>query len=149
MERRTVTFAEELHRTGRLIYKNKGVSMRPLIRQGKDLMIIEKRGPERIDRWEAVLFQRHHGQYVLHRILEVREDDYWIVGDNCVSGEYVKDEQILGVLTGVVRGKKEVHTTDLGYRLYVTLWCKPYRVRMTVLKVVGVVKSVGKKVLGR
>ena len=36
------TFEEELARSGRLIYTNYGDSMRPLIRQDRDILIIEK-----------------------------------------------------------------------------------------------------------
>ena len=36
------TFEEEISRTGKLIYTNVGDSMMPLIRQNRDLLIIEK-----------------------------------------------------------------------------------------------------------
>ena len=44
----------------------------------------------------------------MHRILRVNPDgSYWIVGDNSFSGETVQEEQILGVLSAVMRdGKK-------------------------------------------
>jgi hypothetical protein len=34
------TFEEEIEKNGRLVYTNVGDSMRPLIRQGRDLLII-------------------------------------------------------------------------------------------------------------
>ena len=37
----TISLKEELLRSGNVIFTNKGVSMKPLLRQGKDLMIIE------------------------------------------------------------------------------------------------------------
>lgn len=120
---------EELRRTGRVVYKNRGRSMLPLLRQNRDLMIIEtpKKPPERLD---AVLYERPDGRLILHRILKSREDEYWIIGDNCVSGEAVPKEAVLGVLTGVKRGKRVIRTTDPGYRLYVRLWCAPYPLRI-------------------
>lgn len=36
------TFEEEIQRTGRLVYTNVGCSMMPLIRQHRDLVVIEK-----------------------------------------------------------------------------------------------------------
>ena len=122
------SFEEELERNGTLVFTNKGRSMMPLLRQDRDLMVIEKKGPERCKKYDVVLFKRG-GKYVLHRILRVREGDYDIVGDNCRKGEYVRDEQILGVLTEVVRDGKSIRPEDPDYQRYVHLWCDFYPVR--------------------
>ena len=132
--RDTVSIKEELLRSGYIVYTNKGVSMMPLLRQDKDLMIIEKKKEGSLKKYDAVLFLRDNGQYVLHRILKVREKDYWIVGDHCVSGEYVREEQIIGVLTGVIRDGKRISVTDRKYRFYVWLWCDFYPVRFFLLR---------------
>lgn len=142
----TTTFKEELERSGRLVYTNKGVSMMPLLRQDKDLMIIEKKVEGQLKQYDAVLFIRDNGQYVVHRILKVREKDYWIVGDNCFTGEYIREDQIIGVLTGVVRNGKTITNTDRLYRLYVWLWCRFYRVRFFLLRSKHLVRRVGSKV---
>ena len=132
------SFEEVLATTGRLVYTNVGVSMLPLIREGRDVMIIERvsRPPRRLD---AVLFVRPdvrgRGAYVLHRILRVCPDGrYWIVGDNCTEGELVERGNIIGVLAAVKRGKRTVRVTDLSYRLYVALWCAPYPLRFAALR---------------
>ena len=126
------SFEEELEQNGTLVFPNKGRSMLPLLRQNRDLMVIEKRGPERLKKYDAVLFKRGDS-YVMHRILKVRDQDYWIVGDHCRVGESVKDEQILGVLKQVVRDGRTIRTTDPGYRLYVHLWCDLFPLRCALL----------------
>ena len=132
------SFEEVLATTGRLVYTNVGVSMLPLLREGRDVMIIES--ISRPPRWlDAVLFVRPgvhgRGAYVLHRILRVgRNGRYWIAGDNCTEGETVDRENIIGVLTAVKRGKRTVRVTDLSYRLYVALWCAPYPLRFAALR---------------
>ena len=131
------TFEEELQKCGKLAFTNVGASMRPLLREGKDVMIIERAGDYR--RLDAVLFRRPgitgRGAYVLHRILKVRRDgSYWIVGDNETTGEYVDKENILGVLTGVQRDGRLIRVTDLRYRLYVWFWCAPYHLRFGLMK---------------
>ena len=136
----TVKFEDILTRYGKLIYPNKGVSMKPLLRQGRDLMVIERKGPEPCKKYDAVLFRRPSvrgpDDYVLHRILRINKDgSYWIVGDNCCTGETVREAQILGVLSAVVRGGRQIPVTAPGYRLYVTLWCKPWPLRFAVLRV--------------
>ena len=123
------SFEEELARSGSIVFTNKGVSMMPLLRQNRDLMVIEKRGPARCKKYDVILFKRGE-KYVLHRILKVRERDYYVAGDNCRKGEYVKESQILGILTQVVRDGKTVTTEDPAYRRYVHLWCDLYPVRM-------------------
>jgi len=102
----TKTFEEVLDETGSLLYKNVGVSMLPLIREGRDFIYITKRPNERLKKYDVALFHRPHikgrGEYVLHRILKVNPDStYWIVGDNCIGGETVKEENIIGVLSTV------------------------------------------------
>ncbi|MDO4804035.1 MAG: S24/S26 family peptidase [Lachnospiraceae bacterium] len=131
------TFEEELNRSGKLVYTNVGVSMLPLLREGRDIMIIEKADDYRP--LDAVLFRRPgvkgRGAYVLHRILKACPDGrFWIIGDNCISGEYVDKANVLGVLTGVVRDGKLIKNTDLKYQAYVRLWCGPYHLRIHILK---------------
>ena len=87
------TFEAELERSGRIIYTNVGDSMMPLLREGRDLMIIEKRPQGRCKKYDAVLYKRPNGRYVMHRILKVRKDDYVICGDNRWMREFgVPDE---------------------------------------------------------
>ena len=73
-------------------------------------------------------------KYILHRIIKVHPDDYVIVGDNCIWREYgIKDDQILGVMTRVVRDGKSITTDNILYKIYVHLWVDLYYVRATIL----------------
>lgn len=131
------TYEEQLNTYGTLVYTNVGDSMMPLLRQNRDLMMIrsletdaETGLPKRCRKYDAVLYKRPSGQYVLHRILKVRAKDYVICGDNRWRREYgVPDAWILGVLTAVVRDGKEIPVTDRRYQLYVHLWCDFFYVR--------------------
>ena len=122
---------------GELTYRIVGVSMNPLLRQDRDLITIlrtdlaKKDETGRFHNHDVVLYKRHSdGAYVLHRIVEVREKDYVILGDNCVKREYgITDEDILGVMTSFVRDGKTVQVTNPLYKAYVELWCalEPFR----------------------
>lgn len=128
------TYEEELRRHGRLIYTNTGTSMLPMLRQHRDLLIIEPRPQGRCKRYDVVLYKRPSGQYVLHRILKVRKNDYVICGDNRRVREFgVPDEWIFGILTGFVRDGKQINVTDFQYRCYVHLWCDFFWIRAGVL----------------
>lgn len=131
-----VSLKDELLRSGNVMFTNKGVSMRPLLREGRDVMIIEKRTPDTaLSPGMAVLFERFSGDLVLHRIYRKKGNGFLILGDNCINPEYVEDERIIGILTGVVRdGKKMVNVTDKGYQRYVKLWTASYPVRRLFLK---------------
>ena len=128
------SFEDVIERDGRLVYTNVGDSMRPLIRQDRDILIIEKY-EGRLKKYDVPLYKRDSGQYVLHRVLKVRENDYVICGDNRYSKEYgITDRHIIGVLTAVVRDGKEIPITDWRYRLYVHLWCDLFPLRAFILK---------------
>jgi len=134
------TFEEQLAQNGKLIYTNVGDSMMPLIRQDKDLLIIEKVNG-RLQKYDVPLYRRDSGQYVLHRILKVRENDYVICGDNRFHKEYgISDRHIIGVLTGIVRNGKTISVTDKKYQLYVHLWCDFFPIRAFVIRARGFIK---------
>ena len=149
----TTTFEEELARKGNIIYPNVGDSMMPLIRQGKDLLIIQ-RPPEwneqdygdsavKLKRLDVPLYKRDNGAYVLHRILKVRKNDYVICGDNRYCREYgITDRNIIGVLTGVIRDGREISVTDFKYRVYSHLWCDFFYIRALLLHTGALIRRI-------
>ena len=144
-----LTYEEYLDRYPRLVRTNVGVSMLPLLRQGRDLFVVEKRGPDRLRAGDVVLYRRPPDKYVLHRIVEVREKDYVILGDNCVNREYgITDADILGVMTGFVRNGKQHTVTEAGYRLYSFMWLHGARVRVFLKRTTLRVKGIIKRILG-
>ncbi len=129
------TFEEEIKRTGKLIYTNIGDSMMPLIREKRDLLIIEKVNG-RLKKYDIPLYKRDTGQYVLHRILKVRKNDYVICGDNRWHKEYgITDQHIIGILTGIVRDGRRISTKDKRYLLYVHIWCDFFYIRASILRI--------------
>lgn len=128
------TFEEELRLNGKLIYTNCGDSMMPLIKQGRDVLVISA-ADGRLKKYDVPLYKRDSGQYVLHRILKVRQNDYIICGDNRWQREYgITDRHIIGVLTSVLRNGKEISFNSLRYRIYVHLWCDLFPVRAFILR---------------
>ncbi len=108
-----------LSENGTLTYSNKGTSMLPLLREGKDMFTLKRKEAERCNVGDVVLYKRPPKDYVLHRVVEVRENDYVILGDNCITYEYgITDSDILGVMTGFIRGGREYSIESSGYRLY-------------------------------
>lgn len=112
---------ELLERTGHYISVPKGISMRPMLRGGQDAVVIEKLAV-RPKRYDLVMYIRGREQGVLHRVIREKAGQFIICGDNCWQLEYVKPEQIRGIVTEYCR-KGKWHGVDwLPYRLYVHLW---------------------------
>lgn len=112
---------ELLERDGRYISVPSGISMLPMIRGRKDAVVIEKivNKPKRYD---LVLYKRGKDLGVIHRVIKFKNDKYIICGDNCWQLEYVKPEQIKGIVTEYCRNGKWHKTNNLLYQIYVHLW---------------------------
>ena len=93
-----VSIEEQLETDGSIVHAIKGVSMMPLLRQGIDVAVIAKKGEERLKKYDVALYRRADGAYVLHRVFEVRENDYVICGDNCIFYEYGLPTEIFSEL---------------------------------------------------
>ena len=139
------TFEDQLAINGKLIYTNKGDSMMPLIKQDRDLLIIEPVNG-RLKKYDVPLYKRDSGQYVLHRILKVRDSDYFICGDNRLVKEYgITDRHIIGVMKAVVRKGREVSVSNWKYRLYVHIWCDFFPIRGFIIHAVSKLKRMAKR----
>lgn len=112
---------EMLERDGRYISVPRGISMRPMIRGGRDAVVIEKL-KDMPKRYDLVMYVRGEEQGVIHRVIHAGSDRYIICGDNCWKLEYVKPEQIKGIVTEYCRKGKWHDVSYLPYRLYVHLW---------------------------
>lgn len=106
-----------------------GNSMYPMLRSRRDTIVVRP-CTGRLRQYDVALYKRG-GKYVLHRVLEVRPEDYVIRGDNCLGKEYgIRDGDVLGVLTAFHRGEHQVSLESSWYKLYVQIWCKIFPLRL-------------------
>ena len=96
-----------------------GISMEPLIHQGRDAVYIKK--PEgRLKKYDIAFFKRENGEYVLHRVIKVLPDSYNFCGDNQWQVERgITDSQIIGIVTKLEIDGKTVMPDDAEYIKYV------------------------------
>lgn len=121
-------FEELLARDGNLVYKTRGQSMEPMLRQDRDLVVIQVPNSV-LGKFDVALYKRGNS-YVLHRVIGVRDDHYLIRGDNTYSIEKVPHSDIIGVLTSFQR-KGRYHSVDEpGYKAYVRFWNAIYPARV-------------------
>ncbi len=138
-------FEEYINQNGKLTYANKGVSMMPLLKQGRDLFTVEKKTSQRCKKNDVVLYKRGK-DYVLHRIIEVRPQDYVILGDNCIKKEYgTTDEDILGVMTDFKHNGKDYSVDDWQYRLYTFIISHTVSIRIFLKKIILRIRKQQKK----
>ena len=116
--------AEELLKTqDEVMTRTKGISMRPLLRQGRDIVVI-KRPQFPLKAGDVPLYRvKGKEELVLHRILRVKKDGTYIIrGDNLFRKEYVKESQIVGVMKAFYReGRYCDCEKSRKYKLYIVL----------------------------
>ena len=100
----------------------RGTSMLPLIREGRDSVILSPVSG-RLKKYDIPFYRRHDGTYVLHRVVGFDREGYVLCGDNQFVLEHgIGDGEIIAVVTAIRRGGKLIRLDGLLYRTYVRLW---------------------------
>ena len=112
---------DELNRSGMYLSVPKGISMKPMIKNKEGICEIHKlKNPPK--KYDLVVYLRPDYQGVIHRVIDKNKDYYIIMGDNCWQKEYVKREQIIGIVTRFYRNGKWYDVDNKLYLLYVHIW---------------------------
>lgn len=135
---------EDIEKNGYHITKITGVSMLPLLRQGKDTVLIVKGEPKKGD---VALYEGENGKTcVLHRVIAVKGEIYVFRGDNCVAREFVQSAKVLGVLERIWRNGKEIDVKkSFWYKSYSLFWKLTAFIRIPYKKLKIKVKKLIKK----
>ena len=125
---------EELRLRGVYVSTTAGVSMKPMLRNRKDRVVLLPTNGMLLKKWDLPMYRRPDGKYILHRIIEVKEDHYVIRGDNTCVKEYVPHEWVLGYVSEFYRGKRHVSADSRAYRRYAAFWHYIYPLRVPLHK---------------
>ena len=122
----------------------KGFSMRPLIVQGRDSVVLRRNKTCPASKHDIAFYRRDDGQFVLHRVMKIGKDGLYTM---CGDGQYVyergiRKEQIIAYVSDIYRGEKRFSVSSFRYRLYVFVWTK-MPLRKSIHKIRCVIK--GKK----
>ena len=100
----------------------KGSSMKPLLRDGKDKIILS--AFSEINIGDVVLYKRETGMYVIHRIVGMTPDGYELLGDyQTFTEKGIKKEQIIAKAVGYIRNGKELPIDSKAVLIYEKIWC--------------------------
>ena len=91
-----ITIEELIGSEGRYVGPTVGVSMLPMLKTGRDSVVIVKK-EARLRPLDVALYKRGD-KYVLHRVISVIDGGYIIRGDNCYSDEKIPESAVFGVL---------------------------------------------------
>ena len=94
---------DELAAGNEVRFKVKGVSMSPLLRNGKDEVVMVPCQADELKPMDVVLF-RYRGGHLLHRIIRREGEQLWIQGDGSfVAVEQCDVKDVVGKLCRVYR----------------------------------------------
>lgn len=109
-----------------------GDSMSPFLVHERDYIYF--RTPDReLKKGDMVFYQRRTGQYIMHRILDVKQDGYYMAGDNQVLIEGPIDRsQIFALVTKVKRNGRWIGPESLTWKFYEKVWIRMIPVRSLI-----------------
>ena len=125
---------ESLCRGQSVRFNPKGVSMLPMLRPGIDGVILSPI-KENLKKYDLPLYKSAYGTYLLHRIVEIKEDGYSCLGDNLFVRENgIQQEQMIAVVTAFYRGNKRHEVDEIGYQIYCRIWFHSRKFRYIYLR---------------
>ncbi|GHT17830.1 hypothetical protein FACS189429_2820 [Bacteroidia bacterium] len=107
----------------------KGRSMMPLLRNGRDAVVLSPVDTKNLQAGQIVLF-RHNDRHLLHRIVKTDGENLVIQGDGTRTTENATRADVVGVVTAIVRWhRKQIPLPNKWEKRYFRVWCllKPFR----------------------
>ena len=102
--------AEAIKDGGQFVLFPRGTSMKPSIIQGEDCVVLVE--IDKLSRYDIVLYTRKSGQFVLHRIMDIKDGQYIMCGDNQHDFEYgIERSSIIAVVQEI--RKKDGRVFDI------------------------------------
>lgn len=126
---------EQIENGGEVKFSPKGISMLPLIKEGRDSVILKK-APDHLKKYDVVLYRRANGDFVLHRVVGAKKNSYIMCGDNQYTYEKdVSKDSILAIMTGLYQGDEYISVTDKEYISYSKKIVRKQYVRYNILRI--------------
>lgn len=112
---------EQLAQGNSVSFSPRGVSMLPMLRQGRDTVELSPL-TGRLKKYDLPLYRRDNGQYVLHRVVEA-DETYTCVGDNQFELERgLRHDQMIALVTAFTRNGKRIAVDNIWYLRYSCFW---------------------------
>lgn len=121
----------------------KGTSMMPLLRQGKDSVMLGT--PSELKENDIILYKRNNGAYVLHRIIRIKKSGYLICGDNqFVIERGINSNNVIAKVVSFFRDDNEIKLDNEKYTAYIKS-LKKRRIKKRLFHYLALIKNLFKK----
>ncbi|MBQ4572281.1 MAG: S24/S26 family peptidase [Clostridia bacterium] len=111
-----------------------GNSMWPVLRHGRDRVIISSYGDKKIQPGDTVLYCPIREKYLLHRIMFVKNGNFRAAGDNnCFYDGNFSTDCIVGRVTTYIRKEKKYSADSFAMRTWSFCWRVLFPIRKTLL----------------
>lgn len=135
---------EKLSSGGSVAFSPRGTSMLPFLVEGRDSVTLSS-PPEKIRKYDVVLYRRSNGQYVLHRVISVRAGQISCIGDNQFAIEKgIYPDQVIAVCSSFTRKGRSFTAGSLRHRVFAILWHKSRFLRRACIAAYGRISRIFK-----
>ena len=111
-----------------------GTSMEPFLLHGRDKIYFQK-SDGTIKKGDMVFYQRKSGAYVMHRVMKVKGQCYYMAGDHQTTLEGpIEKKQIFAKVVSVERDGVWLTENDRIWKCYAVWWRRLFWVRKVVNK---------------
>ena len=127
-----------------------GYSMTPILKHLLDSVILTSPTMRKIKKGEIVFIQRDSGQYVLHRVYKIIDENSFIMnGDAQQWVETVRNDKVIGVCSSIIRNNKEISCDNYIYKCIIKLWQFFMPIRHYIFKINSFLKILIMKTLNK
>ncbi|MEQ8154198.1 MAG: S24/S26 family peptidase [Clostridiaceae bacterium] len=112
-----------------------GMSMHPFLRENIDSVELLKAKPSDIRKGDIVMILRDSNVYVMHRVIKIEENWFYMVGDAQQSIEGpLRYDQIFAKVISVWRKDKKIDCSNLWWKFLSNLWMILLPFRSCIIK---------------
>lgn len=112
-----------------VVFHVSGNSMLPFLKHGEKILLCPLKSDSPTV-GEIILSRSSYG-IVLHRVVRIKNGKIWLAGDgNLAQHEIVEKDQLLGVMTAVIRNGKNVYLDTKSKKILGLFWyyLRPFRI---------------------
>ena len=125
---------ERVNLGGKVKFTVTGISMFPFLSNRRDQVTVSR--ADFVKKYDVVLHRRKNGDYILHRVIGIKNGTYIIAGDNETEKEYgVEKSQIIAKAISFTRKGVEISPDNLVYKIYSRLWLLLFPLRHIILEI--------------
>ncbi|WP_343347409.1 S24/S26 family peptidase [Terrisporobacter petrolearius] len=120
-----------------------GYSMTPILKHLRDSVILTSSRNRPIKKGEIVFIKRNTGQFVLHRVYKIIDDNTFVMnGDAQQWIEVVKNDQVIGVCSKIIRDNREISCDNWKYKSIIKIWQFFKPIRNYIFKINNIMKTI-------